>query len=453
MQQELWVKSQSILVGMEFRSGFLVIRNGKIYSIESPNTQPQGEILDFGARLVLPGIVDTHAHINEPGRTEWEGFETATLAAAAGGTTTVVDMPLNSIPATTTLQALKLKQEAARNRCRMDYGFWGGIVPENAGNESELTQMVRAGVLGFKCFLIQSGVDEFKMCTRQDLEKAMPILRRLGVPLLVHAELESLVSPSKHTPSDYLSYLESRPQTWEVDAIHMMIELCKKTECRVHIVHLSAGKALPHIERAKAVGLPFTVETCPHYLTLTSEAIETGATHFKCAPPIREKSNSEALWKGLKSSTIDLVVSDHSPCTPELKRLETGDFEKAWGGIAGLQFNFSLMASEARRRDIEIQDLLQWMSARTAQFAGLTQKGDLTPGKDADFIVYDPSQMTPVTSSRIHHRHKLTPYLGKEIHGRVDATFVRGTCVYAHESQMLTVVKNFGENQCNPSLT
>lgn len=381
-------------------------------------------MLDFGNSVVMPGLVDTHAHINEPGRTEWEGFETATRAAAAGGITTVIDMPLNSIPATTTRAALQTKEQAARGKCRIDYGFWGGVVP---GNSAELEPMVAAGVFGFKCFLCPSGVDEFPHVGEADLRIAMPILARLGVPLLVHAELETPVGATQSDPRKYQGFLESRPQKWEVDAIRMVIRLARETGCRTHIVHLSSGDALPDLIAARAEGVPITAETCPHYLTFISEEIPDGATHFKCCPPIRDFANREKLWKALRSGAIEFVVSDHSPCTPSLKLRNTGDFALAWGGIAGLQFSLPIMWTEMKDRGLGLVELSRWMSFKTAGFLGiLDRKGAIGPGLDADFVVFDPEAASEIRTADVLHRHNLTPYSGRKVSGRILKTFLRG---------------------------
>ncbi|MDY7232255.1 allantoinase AllB [Hyalangium rubrum] len=425
-----WVLvSRRVVTDGGVREAAVVVKDGRVEALLSPKDVPQGfEVTNVGEQVVMPGVVDCHAHINEPGRTEWEGFETATRAAAAGGISTVVDMPLNSIPATTTLEALRTKAATAEGRCAIDYGFWGGVIPGNAG---ELEGMVDAGVTGFKCFLIHSGVDEFPHVTREDLDKAMPILARRGVPLIVHAELTEHERPPQGDTRTYQSYLASRPRRWEDDAIRMMVELCRKHRTRVHIVHLSSSDALPDIAAAKREGLPFTVETCPHYLTFDAEHIPDGATHLKCAPPIREAENREKLWDALARGTIDMVVSDHSPCTPGLKHLDRGDFAAAWGGIASLQFSLPAVWTGMRARGHGLEALVRWMCRNPSRLTGLEGlKGSLTPGVDADLVVFDPEASFTPEPSAVLHRHPLTPYAGLKLQGVVERTYVRGVPVY-----------------------
>lgn len=420
-----YFKSKKVLLNEDAQAkpAIVKVEHGRVAGILDYDHQtPVAETTDFGSKMILPGLVDTHAHINEPGRTEWEGFETATNAAASGGITTVVDMPLNSIPATTTMAALQLKRETAKGKCKIDYGFWGGVVP---GNQNELQPMIDAGVIGFKCFLIESGVDEFKMVTREDLEVAMPILAKNHIPLIVHAELDLPLDAHK-IDRTYQSYLESRPQKWEVEAIKMMIDLCRKTKCRTHIVHLSAADALDDIRAAKKEGLPFSVETCPHYLYFDAEHIHDGETFFKCAPPIREKSNQQKLWNGLKDGTIDFIVSDHSPCTPALKLLETGDFDKAWGGIAGLQFSFQAIATAGAEHGLSVEQCNRLMSLKTAKFIDLKTKGKIALGCSADFFIYDDTSNVTVTESSVLHKHKITPYSGRTLKGTILETYLHG---------------------------
>jgi allantoinase len=437
MNGGLWaLASRRVVTDSGVSEAAVVVRDGKVEAVVPLRNVPPGlPVKDVGNKVVMPGVVDCHAHINEPGRTEWEGFETATRAAAAGGITTVVDMPLNSIPATTSREALRIKAAAAENRCAIDYGFWGGVIPGNAG---ELDGMVDAGVTGFKCFLIHSGVDEFPHVTREDLERAMPILARRGVPLIVHAELTEQEHPPQGDTRTYRSYLQSRPRRWEDDAIRMMVELCRKHRGRVHIVHLSSSDALADIAAAKQEGLPFSVETCPHYLTFDAEHIPDGATHLKCAPPIREAENREKLWAGLGRGDIDMVVSDHSPCTPSLKHLDRGDFAAAWGGIASLQFSLPAVWTGMCERGYGLQELVRWMCRHPARLIGLEGvKGTLAPGADADLLVFDPDATFTPEPSGVLHRHPLTPYTGRTLHGVVERSFVRGLPVYTRGEPML----------------
>jgi allantoinase len=385
-------------------------------------------VLDAGDLLVSPGLVDCHVHMNEPGRTEWEGFFTATRAAAAGGVTTLVDMPLNCLPVTTTAAALEQKRAACAGQLHADVGFWGGVVPGNAG---ELAGLARAGALGCKAFLVHSGIDEFPNATEADLRRAMPVLRDLGLPLLAHAELDLGATVAEPDPRAYRGYLQSRPAAWEDEAIRLLVRLCRDTGCAVHVVHLSSASSIPVLRDARAGGLPVTVETCPHYLCLEAEAIPDGATHFKCAPPIRAHDNREALWQGLRDGVIDLVISDHSPCTPALKLPQRGDFQAAWGGIASLQLGLPAVWSEARRRGFGPAALAAWMSAAPARVAGLGhRKGRLAPGLDADLVIWDPDGAHRIEADDLQFRHKVSPYVGAELHGRVRTTVLRGQIVY-----------------------
>jgi allantoinase len=409
----------------------LVDAAGRIAGVVSGSVDPPGEfaLRDVGSLAVSPGLVDCHVHVNEPGRTEWEGYETATRAAAAGGVTSLVDMPLNCIPVTTTAEALAEKLAACTGKLTVDVGFWGGVLPSN---RSELSGLIQAGVLGCKAFMVHSGIDEFPHVSRQDLAEALPVLRDHGVPLLAHAELE-LPLPESHAtdPRTYRGYLESRPAAWEDAAIAQLIELCRQTRCHVHVVHLSAASALPAIRAAKAEGLPFSAETCPHYLCLEAEHIPDGATFYKCAPPIREHANREALWAGLFEGVIDFVTTDHSPCSPHLKLPERGDFQAAWGGIASLQLGLPALWTHARARGADLVQLARWLSAQPARFAGIAaRKGRIAPGHDADIVVWDPDERFAVSPERLFFRHKVSPYLGLDLSGVVHHTFLRGVEVY-----------------------
>jgi allantoinase len=367
-------------------------------------------------------------HINEPGRTEWEGFDSATAAAAAGGTTTMVDMPLNCIPVTTSQAALATKLEAIKGRLRVDCGFYGGLIPSNL---NELPALVAAGVLGFKAFMANSGIPEFPHVTPADLMRIMPHFAKLGVPLLAHAELEGEIALGDRPPSEYSTYLASRPKSWENAAIRILITESARSRVPVHIVHLSSAEALPLIEAARASQVPITVETCPHYLSFCAEEIHAGDTRFKCAPPIREAANREELWLGLARGTIDCVVSDHSPCTPDLKEKGHGSFLEAWGGVSGLEFSLSATWTEAARRGHSLAEVVNWVATRPARLVGLSQtKGRLAPGLDADLVLFDPDHEWQVADALIHHRHKVTPYASRTLKGKVRATYVRGRKVY-----------------------
>jgi allantoinase len=366
--------------------------------------------------------------VNEPGRTEWEGFESATRAAAAGGVTTVVDMPLNSNPVTIDRSALETKVDACAGQCFVDVGFWGGVVP---GNAAALVELAAGGVLGCKAFLVHSGIDDFPNASESDLRASMPILRDLGLPLLAHAELDLGAGVPNTDPRAYRGYLESRPAAWEDAAIRLLVNLARATGCHVHIVHLSSAGSLPTLREAKAEGLPITVETCPHYLCFDAESIPEGATEFKCAPPIRDRRNREELWQALFDGVIDFVITDHSPCLPALKLPEQGDFMRAWGGIASLQLGLPAVWSEARRRGANLADISRWMSARPAAFAGVgARKGRIAPGFDADFVVWDPDATFRVVAEELFFRHRVSPYLGRDLVGAVRQTWLRGQKVF-----------------------
>jgi allantoinase len=422
-----WLKSRRVVQPHGVGPAAVAVQDGIIEGIHASVPPDAEDVVDFGDLALSPGLVDCHVHINEPGRTEWEGFETATRAAAAGGVTSLVDMPLNSLPVTTTRAALDAKLAAADGRCFVDVGFWGGVVPDNA---SDLAGLAAGGVLGCKAFLVHSGIDDFPNATEADLARAMPILRDHGLPLLAHAELDLGARVTEPSPRAYRGYLESRPPAWEDEAIRLLVALCRRTRCPVHIVHLSSASSLPTLRAARAEGLPITVETCPHYLCLEAESIPDGATLFKCAPPIRDRANREALWAALFEGVIDFVITDHSPCTPALKLPETGDFHKAWGGIASLQLGLPAVWTEARRRGADLAVLAQWMSTRPAAFAGLRRKGRIAAGYDADFVVWDPEAAFSPSADDLFYRHKVSPYLGAALTGRVHQTILRGTSVF-----------------------
>ena len=420
-------RSSRVVLPTGVQEATLLVENEQIAEIVRGPRRVAGAI-DFGERVIGPGLVDCHVHVNEPGRTEWEGFETATSAAAAGGVTALVDMPLNSLPVTTTRAALELKKQASFGKCRVDVGFWGGVVP---GNSADFSELAEAGALGCKAFLVHSGIDEFPNATEADLREAMPALRDAGLPLLAHAELDLGAAVSGDDRRVYQRYLDSRPPAWEDEAIRLLVDLCRETSCAVHIVHLSSASSLPILRAAKAEGLPITVETCPHYLCLTAETIPDGATFYKCAPPIRDAKNREALWQALFECVIDFVITDHSPCLPGLKLADSGDFEAAWGGIASLQLGLPAVWTEGQRRGATLEALFRWMSAAPAQFAGLGgKKGRLAQGADADLVIFGPEEELLVESEQLFFRHKVTPYLGQRLLGRVHSTVLRGRCVY-----------------------
>jgi allantoinase len=394
------------------------------YFPDAPNA------IDYDDLLIMPGLVDTHVHVNEPGRTEWEGFATATRAAAAGGVTTILDMPLNSVPTTTSVTALSIKRAALSDRGIVNVEFIGGLVPGNVG---QLAPLLEAGVRAFKCFLSPSGVDEFPAVTERDLREAFPVLAGLGVPLMVHAEDPSRLRAAPVGGSRrYADYLASRPPEAEREAIALLVRLMSWCPTPVHIVHLSSTKSLDVVRAAREQGLPLTVETCPHYLTFAAEEIPDGATEYKCAPPIRGRAERDALWDALINGEIDLVASDHSPCPPIMK--ETGgDFFAAWGGIASLQLSLSAVWTGARARGVKPEQIAAWMSANTAQLAGLDdRKGRLAGGYDADIVVWDPESSFLVDGARLEHRHPVTPYGGRELFGQVRATYVSGQLAFEH---------------------
>ena len=407
----------------------LGIKDGTIVAIEPLSSGLSAQVVVELAddEVLLPGLVDSHVHVNDPGRTEWEGFASATKAAAAGGVTTIVDMPLNSIPPTCDVPALELKRKTAQSQAYVDVGFWGGAIP---GNVPELRPLHDAGVFGFKCFLLHSGVDEFPPLDPGQLEAAMRELRSFGGLLIVHAEDSHTIEQAPSASGDtYDGFLHSRPRNAENLAVAQVIELARSTGCRVHILHVSSSDVLPLIASAKRDGVPVTAETCPHYLTFSAEEIPDGATQFKCCPPIREAANRELLWQGLREGVIDLVVSDHSPSTPDLKCFDTGDFGDAWGGISSLQLGLSAVWTGARRRGFTLVDVARWMCEAPARQTGLRRKGRLEIGCDADFCVFAPDDEFVVDVHQLHHKNAVTPYAGRTLSGVVRSTWLRGECI------------------------
>ena len=416
------------------RPAAVLVEGEQIRGVVAPNRVPaQAEARDFGDAAILPGLVDSHVHINDPGRADWEGFETATRSGAAGGYTALVDMPLNCLPPTINLAALEAKREAARSRCRIDWMAWGGVV---ADNQSDIEPLAAAGVSGFKCFLVHPGIAGFTMVTEEELRRALPHIARTGLPLLVHAELPAPIELATERLaladwSVYQTYLQSRPEEAELSAIRMLLSLCREYKFRLHIVHLSASDALPELRAARSEGLAVTVETCPHYLHLTAETIAKGATLFKCAPPIRSRENCERLWEGLREGTIDLVATDHSPCPPEMKRFAEGDFRSAWGGIAGLSMALPVINTEAGKRQFALAYIARWMAEAPAKLAGCEKrKGRIATGYDADLVVFDPESEFVVSADRLHYRHAVSPYLGEKLRGIVKSTYLRGRLVF-----------------------
>ena len=427
--------SRRVVMSDGVRPAALLVEEEVIQDVvAAEQVPPYAETHDFGDAVILPGLVDSHVHINDPGRTEWEGFETATRAAAAGGYTLLVDMPLNCVPSTTTVKALELKRAAAKDRCRVDWMAWGGVV---ADNQNDIEPLAAAGVRGFKCFLVDPGIDSFTMVSEPQLRAALPAIARTTLPLLVHAELPGPIDAATENLADsdwscYRTYVQSRPEEAEVTAIRMLLSLCCEYRFRLHIVHLSASGALSELRAARSERLPVSVETCPHYLHLAAETIPNGSTLHKCAPPIRGRENCEKLWQSLRDGTIDLVVTDHSPCPPEMKRLSEGNFRTAWGGIASLSVALPMMHTEACRRGFTLADIARWMAEGPAKLAGCEErKGRIAPGYDADFVVFDTEAEFIVTKERLHYRHQVSPYLGEKLHGVVKATYLRGYPVFA----------------------
>jgi allantoinase len=428
---DLFLRSTAVVTPEGQRPALLVLQGGRIADMLPHAAAVAGPVLDVGDAAILPGLIDPHVHLNEPGRTAWEGFDTGTRAALAGGLTTLADMPLNSAPVTTSVANLRLKQAATQGQLHTNVGFWGGIVP---GNAAEVEPLIAAGVLGFKAFLTHSGIDDFPNATEADLRQAMPLLASHGLPLLVHCELsEDNDEWKKGDTRCYQHYLASRPKNWEDEAIKLMIRLCAEYRCPVHIVHLSSANSLAVIAEAKAQGLPLTVETGQHYLFFNAEDIADGQTQFKCAPPIRERANNEQLWQALQSGLIDFVATDHSPAPPDLKQLERGDFASAWGGIASLQLALPVLWTAARPRGATLSDLTRWLSTNPARLIGQShRKGQITKDYNADLLVLAAGQTFTVTKALLHHRHKVSPYLGRELTGVVTHTFLAGEEVYRH---------------------
>jgi allantoinase len=423
--------SQKVVTIHGVRPAAVLVNGSKIVAVLPLNEIPADTpVLNCSPYVLMPGLVDAHTHINEPGRTEWEGFETATRAAAAGGFTTLIDMPLNCLPAITTVTALEAKRAAAKAKCTVDWSAWGGISEQNAAHIGPLAS---AGVRGFKCFLTDPGIEGFALVDEAELRIAAPHVAATGLPLLTHAELPSALQ-SVATGADwrrYATWLASRPDEAEVEAIRLMLRLCDEFHFRLHIVHLATAKALPDLRAARERGLAVTVETCPHYLHFAAESIPDGSTLHKCAPPIRNAENREALWQALQEGVIDLIATDHSPCPPSWKHLETGSFQTAWGGIASLAVALPVVWTGICQRGLTISDLVRWMSQRPSSLAGFgRRKGAIAEGYDADLVLFDPDMRFEVTSGDLHTRHPVSPYIGEVLRGKVIATWVRGQEVF-----------------------
>ncbi|KAK9480116.1 hypothetical protein V1514DRAFT_290150 [Lipomyces japonicus] len=441
--------SNSVLINGKFVPASIFVENGVVSKVELgivDKLHATVEYHDYSNKTILPGLVDSHVHLNEPGRTEWEGFETGTRAAASGGVTTVIDMPLNAIPPTTTVDNLNTKLAAAESQLHVDVGFWGGVIP---GNQADLVPLVNAGVRGFKCFMIESGVDEFPAVEPDDIAVAIDVLKDQPSVLMFHAEMlpsdgEAVVAADADSTA-YASFLDSRPDSYETTAIKTILDLAqkcdKKESLRLHIVHISSAQTLPLLAKARnELGINLTAETCFHYLTLNSEHIPHKGTHYKCCPPIRNKQNQDALWDALQSGVLQTVVSDHSPCTPALKDLQVGDFFKSWGGVSGLGLGLSILWTEASKRGIGLAKVSQWTTENTARQVGLLgRKGVIAQGADADFIVFDPHAVFTVSESNLQFKNKISPYKGLSLKGVVEKTFLRGNCIYTVENGVAQV--------------
>ncbi len=428
-----WFDNKLQVATVYFKGGLITqIEKGELGNFEN--------IKDVGEYVLMPGVIDAHVHVNEPGRTDWEGFDTATKAAAAGGITTIVDMPLNASPVTTTLKAFKEKLVATEGKLNVNCGFYGGLIP---GNQNEIEALINAGVLGIKAFLIHSGIDEFPNVGKKELDEAMPMVAKYGLPLLVHCELKNQNNDKNLSldPKSYQSYLASRPKSWENNAIILMIKLCSRHHCRTHIVHVSSAEALGLIEKAKKEKFLLTAETCPHYIFFNAEEIPDASTIYKCAPPIREKANNDLLKNAFNNKILDFIASDHSPAPPAMKEMESGDLQKAWGGIAGLQF--LLPASWSCLKELmPLEKFIPLLTEKPAQFLQVEkQKGFIKKGYDADFTIWSPEENFIVKEESIFHKHKISPYVSQELFGVVHQTIVNGITIYQHKKIIETRIK------------
>jgi allantoinase len=423
------IYSQNVWVDTKLQPATISFQEGVIASI---HFEKLSEVEDFGDAVIMPGVIDVHVHINEPGRTDWEGFDTGTQAAAAGGTTTIIDMPLNASPVTTTLAALHEKLDSTKGKMHVNVGFYAGLIP---GNAAHLESMMKAGVVGVKCFLTHSGIDEFPNVTEQDLDEAMPIIAKYNIPLLAHCELydAEIDCDFDNNPTSYSHYLASRPKKWENDAIALMIRMCRKHHCPVHVVHVASAEALSQIEAAKKEGLPITAETCTQYLYFNAEEISDAKTIYKCAPPIRERANNNLLKHAFLTGVLDFITTDHSPAPPTIKEMESGNLKKAWGGIAGIQF--LLTGSWTALKDMmTLEQFIPLVTSKPAAFLKSKSKGTIAIGQDADFVIWNPNQTTLIKEEDIYFKHKISPYLGQNLHGEVLETIVNGQSVYQNQS-------------------
>ncbi len=432
---QIIIYSSRVLIKDQLVEASLLIRDGVIQDIEfGKYINPDYQFEDYGDAVIFPGVIDAHIHINEPGRTDWEGFDTATRAAAAGGITTLIDMPLNSSPVTIDSTSFRQKVAASEGKRHVHCGFWGGLIPQNA---ADLSELLSTGILGVKAFLTHSGIDEFPNVSEQDLRNAMPQLAEAQIPLLAHCELDqphSGLQLHQENPRSYKHFVNSRPPAWENEAVRLMIKLCREYRCPVHIVHLSSADVLPEIQRAKEDGLPLTVETCPHYLYFDEESIPYGDTRFKCTPPIRHKANNEQLWEALASGLIDFIATDHSPAPPAMKEIESGNLHKAWGGISGGQFLLSATWTKAKARGLTLPQLASWLCHHPAQFIGHPHsKGQIQKGADADLVVWYPESSFVVKEELVNHRHVYSPYVGQELLGVIHTTYCKGQVVFRHD--------------------
>jgi allantoinase len=427
--QERKIYSNRVWIENQLQPATVCFYNGSITAIHFEKAK---DTEDFGNSVIMPGVIDVHVHINEPGRTEWEGFETATQAAAAGGTTTIIDMPLNASPVTTTLEAFQEKLDSSKGKMNVNVGFYAGLIP---GNSKHLEALINAGVVGVKCFLTHSGIDEFPNVTEKDLDEAMPIIAKYNLPLLAHCELYDIEIDCnfENNPTSYQHYLASRPKKWENDAVDLMIRMCRKHNCPVHIVHVASAETLSKIEAAKKEGLPITAETCTQYIFFNAETIPDGNCIFKCAPPIREKANNDQLKQAFLAGVLDFITTDHSPAPPSIKEIETGNLKKAWGGIAGIQFLLN-GSWTAMKETMSLEQFIPLVTSKPASFIKANKKGIIEVGKDADFVIWNPEVSSVVKESVVLFRYKISPYIAQTLNGVVLETIVNGTTVYKNKS-------------------